>query len=573
MKKILFLSALLSAFCFASCEQPDEPKDMTIELARPENISVKTELATATVTWRAAEKAAGYAYVLDQTVNEENPDLSVFTEIPAEPASLYLEGLSKGEHTITMYSIGDDDHTTNSLMRSAKFTIDPTLPAPVASFTEEDGGVVTITWAAIKHAAGYAYRFNGAAEWTNVKADVVSITETLETNATHTFEVKAVGDNKIAVDSEVASLEIKLVDTSKGHWLLFSNGEKIFLEPEADNVYEYTVKGQKVTSFEFSVDGKSYGYAIRSGNGGVGDYTAVFSSKSFAKYVRESAGRMVELTEPAEGDEPTSALFWINQSTEYDVNVKFDLSNEDGIPRYYMTFVGYEDASVILSEYFDLMATGSNFADGAGHWLVGNATMKPENVKGIEIAETAGTGQTKYGVEIKNSDTAPEYMKVRGLEGWNLVNCHEMYGEIKVSTGSGTFGVITTPALGHAGTITVTYKAVPFGGDTKNVSFKVIGEGTISAASVKHAVVAKDKGNKAEDITGEKTEDVTLADDGKSFLMTKTYCPCFDNGLDKPMSEFTITITGVTADTKLSWDANGSTNGRIIFDDIVVKKN
>ncbi len=570
MKKILFLSTLLSAFCFASCEQVDEPKDMTIELARPENISVKTELATATVTWRAAEKAAGYAYVLDKTVNEENPDLSVFTEIPAEPAELYIEGLSKGEHTITMLSLGDNDHTTNSLMRSATFTIDPTLPAPSPAFTEEEGGVVTITWTAIKHVAGYAYRFN-AGEWKNLAADVTSITETLKTNATHVFEIKALGDNKIAVDSEAASLEIKLIDTSKGAWLLFSNGEKIMLEPKTANVYEYTIKGQKNTTFELSVDGKSYGYAIRSGNGGVGDYVAVFASKKFDKYVRESAGRMMEISAPAEGDEATNAMFWINQETEYDVNVKFDLSND--VPSYYMTFVGYEDASVILSEYFDLMATGSNFADGAGHWLIGNATQKPENIKGVEITETAGTGQTKYGVEIKNSADAPEYMKIRGLEGWTLVNCHEMYGEIKASTGSNVFGVVTTPALGYAGTVTVTYKAVPFGGTTENVSFKVLGDGTISAASVKHAIVAKDSGNKAADVTGEKTEDIAPSGDGKSIVMTKVHCPRFDNSFDKPMSEFTITITGVTADTKLSLDTNGSTNGRIIFDDIVVKKN
>ncbi len=571
MKKILFLSALLSAFCFASCEQAEEPKDMTIELARPENISVKTELATATVTWRAAEKAAGYAYALDQVVNEENPDLSVFTEIPAEPAQLYLEGLSKGEHKIVMLSLGDNDHTTNSLMRSATFTIDPTLPAPVPSFTEEEGGVVTVSWAAVSHVAGYAYRFNGG-EWKNVKADVTSITETLKTNATHTFEIKALGDNKIAVDSEAASLEIKLVDTSSGTWLLFSNGEKIFLEPEADNIYEYTVKGQTNTTFELSVDGTSYGYAVRSGNGGVGNYTAVFGSKSFEKYVRESAGRMMEIAAPAEGDEPSNAMFWINQNTEYDVNVKFDLSGE--LPRYYMTFVGHEDASVILSEYFDLMYTGSNFSGGAGHWLVNNSTLKPENVNGTEIAETVGTSQTKYGVDIANSGNAPVYMESRGLTGWTIVNCHEMYGELKVTTtATSKMGVVTTPELGYAGTVTVTYKAVPFGGSTEKVSFKVIGDGNISAASVKHAVVAKDSGNKAADITGEKTEDITPAADGKSIVMTKVHCPRFDNGLNKPMSEFTITITGVTAGTKLSWDANGSTNGRIIIDDIVVKKN
>lgn len=563
---------MVSAFCFVSCKE-DEVQDTTIELARPENITVETELATATVAWTPASKAAGYAYVLDQTVNEENPDISAFTTIPADPAKLHLEGLSKGEHSITMLALGDNDHTTNSLMRSATFTIDPTLPTPIPSYREEKG-IVTVSWNTIKGAGGYAYRLSETDSWHTIDdAAATSKTFTSEempSNATYNFELKAVGAPGLSEDSEPAVLVIKLVDTSKGVWLLVFKGQdsydKAYLGEVEAKVFTYVIKGQKDCMVNVSVDGISYEHVQYTGVGGVGPYTDYVTTKgddkAVKKYAHSSVGRLVKVEAQEKANYP-----YINIEEACDVQFTLDLeelNTEGGVLRYKMDMLNYEDPSVIMSYNFDLMTWG-------GHWLQGYGFRIPDGatataVDGTEPATKVGTNNTTQGVKIADlAKMNPKYVQNRNLEGWSMINCSEFAGYFRLTDGNTTPGSATTPKFGYAGNVVVTFDALQFGGSKIEVDFTVLNGGKIKSVGVKYPNVT------AKVWDGGYTSASLTPKDDVSFSMGATHNPQFDNAKEKAWTSYTVTIEGATADTQIHLEAKGYV--RLCIDNIVVKKN
>ena len=99
---------------------------------------------------------------------------------------------------------------------------------------------------------------------------------------------------------------------------------------------------------------------------------------------------------------------------------------------------------------------------------------------------------------------------------------------------------------------------------TTNIPVKVLGAGTITAASVQ--------------IEGSSSQTaITPASDGKSIEITSVHCPKHGNEELKAWSNFTVTIEGATAETQISWDTTGvgesSKDGRICLDNIVIRKN
>lgn len=122
MKKYLFLTLLAAAFLAGGgCSSSDDDGWGVIELASPK-LKVTTELATATVTWDAVAKTAGYAYALDGAAD--------YTSVDAATTTVTLTALAEGGHTFRLKAVGDLDHTTDSAERTIDFEIDPTLPQP-----------------------------------------------------------------------------------------------------------------------------------------------------------------------------------------------------------------------------------------------------------------------------------------------------------------------------------------------------------------------------------------------------------------------------------------------------------
>lgn len=553
MKKLLLFSCLTLALGLSSCESSDEGV-MSIELVCPKALTVTTELATASFKWDAVAKAEGYAYALDNSTE--------YTTIDASMTTLKLTQLSRGTHTFRIHAVGDQGHTTDSAERTIDFDIDPSLPAPAPAFKmSEDLTSAIFTWQAVKGAAGYDYKFDGDSDWTHVGPEVLSITKDgLSANQNYVFTIKAIGTPPDSETSEEFELPFRMINTSKGGWIRFSDGNLIELEKSNEELYTSTIECKSSDEFSVLIDGEEYGFASYSGNGGVGkvnNANACVPTAGVNFYVRESIGQM------ATKDDNLNK-FWINVAdATCKVKVRIDLSYEDKIPRYYLQLVEEADPSVLLAQYFDLMSYGGNWLDGK-NGRKGSDT-NATSIDGTAPAVPATVSAATLGVTIASNTTAkPQYIANRGLSGWGIENCFEFAGLLRLS--SPGFGVLTTPkmtGMTSTGTITLTFDAVAFGGTTDLITVKVLNAGTISSANVKIQGAAS-------------ATDITPESGNTSFIITKEHCPKYANTEAKAYSNFTVVIENATADTQICWDTTAITtlsNARLCLDNIIVKKN
>ena len=564
MKKYLIFPILSLFIALAGCETTDD-EAMTIELASPK-LKVTTELATATVTWDAIAKTAGYAYALDQSTE--------YVQLAADVTSVTLTQLAKGPHTFRIKAVGNLEHTTDSAERTIDFEIDPTLETPKPSYVKGEAmGSVTISWEEVKGAAGYAYKLDDDASWTNVGADVLSIVkEGLDVEQTHTFTMYAVGQLPDSSDSEEASLSFKLVDTSEGVWIRMDNGELYETTESETGIFTATIPCKASDSFDVLIQNATYGFTSYSGNGGVGTVNNTQACVPFYNYptatyyVRQSLGQMT-----AKVDDSPINKFWINMDAACEINVRIDCTQET--PRYKLQLVEAEDPSLVLAQYFDLMVLGGDWIQTGKLAQSGRkiaATDDTAVLNGTEPGDV-GASYTDFGAEIVSNTTASlEYLANRDLTDWGIAYCYEYPGYMRLSNTSKTatpyYGILTTPKLAtltSTSTITLTFDAVRFA-TTTNIPVKVLGAGTITAASVQ--------------IEGSSSQTaITPASDGKSIEITSVHCPKHGNEELKAWSNFTVTIEGATAETQISWDTTGvgesSKDGRICLDNIVIRKN
>lgn len=564
MRKYLIFPIVSLFIALAGCETTDD-EAMTIELASPK-LKVTTELATATVTWDPIAKTAGYAYALDQSAD--------YVQLGADVTTVTLTQLAKGSHTFRIKAVGNLEHTTDSAERTIDFEIDPTLEAPKPSYVKGEAmGSVTISWDAVKGAAGYAYKLDDDVSWTNVGADVLSIVkEGLDVEETHTFTMYAVGQLPDSSDSEEASLSFKLVDTSEGVWIRMDNGELYETTESETGIFTATISCQATDSFDVLIQNVTYGFTSYSGNGGVGTVNNTQACVPFYNYptavyyVRQSVGQMT-----AKVDDSPINKFWINMDAACEIDVRIDCTQET--PRYKLQLVEADDPSLVLAQYFDLMVLGGDWIQTGKLAQSGRkitATDDTAVLNGTEPGDV-GASYTDFGAEIVSNTTASlEYLANRDLTDWGIAYCYEYPGYMRLSNTSKTatpyYGILTTPKLAtltSTSTITLTFDAVRFA-TTTNIPVKVLGAGTITAASVQ--------------IEGSSSQTaITPTSDGKSIEITSVHCPKHGNEELKAWSNFTVTIEGATAETQISWDTTGvgesSKDGRICLDNIVIRKN
>lgn len=561
MKKYLIFTFLAAALLAGGgCSSTDDDGWGIIELASPK-LKVTTELATATVTWDAIAKAAGYAYALDNAAD--------YVAVEASTTSVTLASLAEGAHTFRIKAVGDLDHTSDSAERTIDFQIDPTLPKPAPTYVKGDEiGSVTVSWAAVKGAAGYAYRFGDDASFTKVGADILSVTQKgLNAEEPIRFTMYAVGKLPDSKDSEQVNLTFQLVDTSKGVWIRKGNGELFELTESEAKVYAAEISVGAADSFEVLVENVPYGFLSYSGNGGVGTVNSdqacapFYSYPAAQYYVRHSLGRMAA--------DPLNK-FWINLSAAARIEVRIDCSQDPF--RYDLRLVEADDPSLVLAQYFDLMVYGGDWIQTGKKAKSGRMGQSTDtaSIDGTEAGDKEAS-YTTFGAKIaSDAEASPAYLANRGLTGWGVAHCFEFPGYLRLSNTANTsgnmYGVLTTPkltALNGPTSITLTFDAVRFA-STTDIPVKVLGAGTIKAASVR-----------IEEGTDETA--ITPAADGKSIAITATHCPKHANEVLKKWSGFTLTIDGATAETQICWDSTGvgteSKDGRICLDNIVIRKN
>lgn len=396
MKKYLFLTLLAAAFLAGGgCSSSDDDGWGVIELASPK-LKVTTELATATVTWDAVAKTAGYAYALDGAAD--------YTSVDAATTTVTLTALAEGGHTFRLKAVGDLDHTTDSAERTIDFEIDPTLPQPAPTYVKGDEiGSVVVSWPAVKGAAGYAYKFGEAASFTEVGADVLSVTQKgLSAEEPIRFTMYAVGQLPDSKDSEPVSLTFQLVDTSEGVWVRKSNGELFELTESEAKIYTGTVSVSAADSFEILVENVPYGFLSYSGNGGVGtvnnDRACVpfYTYPAAEYYVRRSLGRMAS--------DPLNK-FWINLTADARIDLRIDCTQDPF--RYDLQLVEADDPALILAQYFDLMVYGGDWIQAGKNAKSGRMGQSTDTalIDGTEPGEKEAS-YTTFGAKIASEGEA-----------------------------------------------------------------------------------------------------------------------------------------------------------------------
>lgn len=556
MKRILPILAII--LFITACEK-EKSEDMSIELAKPK-LSVETRIGGATVTWQPVAKAAGYSYSIDSSAEKQQTD--------AETTQATLNGLSKGSHTVTVTAEGDGIHTTESLENSITFEIDTKLPTPDVTYEiSEDLTSVTVKWEKIEQASGYVYCLNGENE-TSVEADVLSTTlNNLTSDKKYSFSIYAKGYGVIE-DSDPNTIPISIVNLSEGVWAKFSNGKIIELNQSGTNRWTATTTSEAKCSFFIIKDGTDYGFTSYSGNGGIGTVKNEYAILPFytfpeaGYYVRESIGQMCS---------ENKNDFWIELPDEREINIEIYESTSDNILRYYIYLSKNTDESIIMEEHFDLLTHGGDWTQAgknkqAGRYS-GSDSMTGDTdgtEPGIEFAS-----YTTSGYEITSHTEVPEsYLQNRNLDGWEIANCYEFPGYIRLSLSSKSdqkYGVLTTPALtdlASGSKITVKFDGIRFASNG-GIPVKIIGSGKITSA---YAIV-EGKGDKIA---------ITPSDDGKNFIITEALCPKHANADFKLWSSFTFTVEGAGPDTKISWDTymadETSGNTRFCLDNIVISK-
>ncbi len=543
-----------------------------MELSVPKNLKYETGLGKVTITWDAVTKAAGYAYSVDNGAFVETAETTVtFTDLEA------------GDHSLKLVAKGDGKTTKDSQEASLDFKVSADLPTPAAVYDAEAG---TITWAAVAEATGYAYKFNDA-EWTKVGADVLSVAvEGLSLDVANTFAVTCTVNNVLSANE--ATLDLML----PGQAWIITNDAKYVMKADGENKFSYTF--ENVTNAEFEIFRDStFSYIPGSLVGGVGNYIATVAAKidgvaqwveteryvrhsngqvmkkgSFAKFMKEGdAKNLSGLVENIDGeDHEATAKFWINDEQPRTVKVVLDMTLENK-PCYRMDMLNYEDANVVLSQYFDLFIYGSDFPKGLGAW------RSLSGADGIEPLGRFYTSNTQDCASMSDSNAPAEkanWIPNRQLEGWTMKSIVEQCGYMKLNKTA----ILKTPALGCTGTVTVTFQTVLYGGSSAGFAFTTENGGTITAATANVPVV-EDPTAANTSYNGFKDEALTIVDN-QVVEPGLTYVPRYDNNADKGWTTFTVTIENVTADTKLVWDVNAGegdkTNTRICLDNIIVTK-
>lgn len=341
--------------------------------------------------------------------------------------------------------------------------------------------------------------------------------------------------------------------------------------PDNENFYSGTVAipaGEQ--EFTITINGVQYGATPYSGVAGVGTCT----NREFIAYpavglnasqdgtrpltytVSKSVGRMSTI-------EDGGKKFWTNTSSPSEMEVRIDLSEEDGIPRYY--FREKDAENVVFNESFDLFAYSGDYMKPANGCAV-EAT--PDNVDGTEpgtmqawnMTNAQGANKNEVGYQktwfdwpekVNGKVLANEkYILNRDMSDWTLLNCGEKVGALQLSVSSaGAFGVATTPMLSKltsATDVTLEMDLARFSSSSKNkIAVRIIGEGVFTSGKVT-------VDGKAEvDLTSE-------ASSKKEYLVSSAnnICPPSktNSAVDKPVSHFRFEIHGATPQTRISVD-------------------
>ena len=339
-------------------------------------------------------------------------------------------------------------------------------------------------------------------------------------------------------------------------------GDRTQMEETSEGVFEGSFDVPAVTSFTIELFGVPYGFATRSGAGGLGTISSVNSALPAARiknagkskktyYVKRSIGTMA-LTELA--DNP----FTIDLESPGRIHVSVDTRTAEA-PKYRIQLEETPDPDVLFHEDFDLCVFGGDYlapTDGYGSTIADYDGYLPGTK-----SPTQNQPGFNFDYPEKNRNNLPRegYLEAYGLDGWRFDNAGERPSGMQICTGA-VAGSMTTPAFtaiqGNVDAVLTLDMARFSATSTSPIYVNIIGDGTFDSASVR-----RDAYHSAR--TGESFEQAaydytTFAGDGKQLVLEDdTYFPhSIDNAdIDKPVSHYSCVLKGISASTKIQIDA------------------
>lgn len=351
------------------------------------------------------------------------------------------------------------------------------------------------------------------------------------------------------------------------------------LKAVKDNYYEGTVKLSKECTFVIRVNDVDYGFTDYSGNGGVGTVNNVKSAMPFYNFtdamtykftVSKAIGQMTSIIGGGN-------LFWTNMTADSDVFIRIDLTNADGIGRYYFE-IPQTDANLIFYEGFDLSVyggfyqapvkgtgcdTSGELADGTEPGTMGTISTTTNGIDSFTWPESAPRSATGWKFVISE-----KLIKNWGLDQWLFAGRSNLSaGHIRIQASSANnlsyavtpkFTKLTAPT-----TVTVTIHAFCFAATLAgDFEIAVVGPGKITKSAC--------------------TNTHGYSGNGGTFTNT-TFTPEADllpkeanDVVNKSIATIVLTVEGATADTQIRFGKDfaleAGNNGRVCIDDIKVTK-
>lgn len=345
------------------------------------------------------------------------------------------------------------------------------------------------------------------------------------------------------------------------------------------DIFEGSVKMPKSSSFAISINGIDYGFTDYSGNGGVGTVNNVKSAMPVYNFTEAMTYKFVvskaigQMTTIADGGNK----FWTNLTADTDVFVRVDLTNEDGIARYYFE-VPEKDENVVFYEGFDLSVYGGfyqapvagtgnsasvSYMDGTEPGTKGSSSSTSNGIDSVTWPENAPRSETGW-----NAVLSETLVKNWGLEDWTFAGrCNLSAGHIRIqASSSNNLCYVVTPKftkLTAPTTVTVTIHAFCFAATLAgDFEIAVLGAGKFTKSACTNTY-------------GYSGEGGTLTD--TVFTPEANLLPKETNSVvNKSIATIVLTVEGATADTQIRFGKDvalaAGNNGRVCIDDIKVTK-
>lgn len=385
--------------------------------------------------------------------------------------------------------------------------------------------------------------------------------------------------------AELRRMTVALDDVAAPPCRIHLGTDRIEMQATSPNVYEGTYEVPAETNFTIEFDGVPYGFAAYSGAGGLGLISDGASALPALRIKQEGKSKKTYYVDRAIGTlaptESTGHIFRLNLESPGKMHVVADKSDEQN-PKYSIHIVKEADPSVLFHEDFALCTHGGDYIAVAR----GSGGIKLSTYDGylpaVNDACTANQSPVPfdYPAAASAGNVAKEsFMQAYGLSQWVFSCAGERPNALQLCT-STLGGSMTTPALSSvSGTIdaVLTLDMARFStASTAPVYIRILNAGVISSATVVRDAFTS--ASQSESYPQATTAYTDFGDDGNVLtLADDTYFPhSIDNGdIDKPLSHYTLKLSGITSETKIQVDAPKSASNacpRMFLFDIKLTK-